>query len=78
MKLDGKTTEELLEMQRAIEADPANKSDGRGLSIYTPKASKKLDAIARQITHNLVMKRVAEGRPVVVDGYSGRKSNRRR
>lgn len=49
-----------------------------GLSLYTPKASKKLGEIARQITHNMAMKRAAEGRPVVADGYSGRKSNRRR
>lgn len=78
MKLDDKTTEELLEMQRAIEADPANKSDGQGLYLYTPKAIKKLGEITRQITHNMAMKRAAEGRPVVADGYSGRKSNRSR
>lgn len=76
MKLDNKTTDELLAMQQAIEADPANKQNG-GLYLYTPKARKKLDAIARQITHNMAMKRAAEGNPVVCDGYSGRQKNRR-
>jgi len=76
MKLDTKTTPELLEMQKAIESDPRNQADG-GLYRYTPNARKKLDAITRQITHNMAMKRAAEGRPVVADGYSGRNSNRR-
>jgi len=76
MKLDGKTNEELLEMIRAIEDDPINK--GEGIHLYSPKARKKLDAISQQITHNLAMKRAAEGRPVVADGYSGRRANRRR
>ncbi len=75
MKLDNKTNEELLEIMKAIEADPANKQDG--LYLYTPKTRKKLDAITRQITHNMVMKRAAEGRPAVADGYSGRQRNRR-
>lgn len=78
MRLDGKTTEELLEMQKAIESDPDNKAARVGLYLYTPTAIKKLDEIARQITHNMAMKRAAAGDPVVSDGYSGRKSNRRR
>lgn len=76
MKLDNKTNIELLEMQTAIKSDPKNQNTG-GLWKYTPAARKKLDAIQRQITHNLAMKRAAEGRPVVCDGYSGRQTNRR-
>jgi predicted kinase len=75
MKLDNKTNEELMTIREAIEADPANKAEG--LYLYTPKARRKLDAITRQITHNMAMKRAAEGRPVVADGYSGRQCNRR-
>ena len=75
MKLDNKTTAELLEMRAVIESDPANKAEG--LFLYTLKARRKLDAITRQITHNLAMKRAEEGRPVVADGYSGRQTNRR-
>jgi hypothetical protein len=76
MKLDTKTTTELLAMQRIIESDPLNKASG-GLYLYTPKARKKLDEIQRQITHNMALKRAAEGRPIVADGYSGRQTNRR-
>lgn len=76
MKLEGRTTPELVEMQAAIERDPQNQTSG-GLWKYTPAARKKLDAIQRQITHNLAMKRAAEGRPVECDGYSGRQTNRR-
>lgn len=78
MKLDGKTTPALIEMMRAIEADPLSREANPGVTIYTRKAQKKLDEIARQITHNMAVKRAAEGRPVVADGYSGRQSNRRR
>lgn len=78
MKLEGKTNQELVELMRAIEADPANQMPPGQLYLYTPKARKKLAAIQEQITHNLAMKRAAEGNPVVADGYSGRKSNRRR
>ena len=76
MKLDNKTTAELLEMQAAIESDPNNKSEG--FFLYTLKARRKLDAIRREITHNMAMKRAAAGDPVIADGYSGRQTNRRR
>ena len=80
MKLDGKTNEELVELRRSIESDPANKGDRArdGLNLFTKAARKKLDEIDRQITHNLAEKRAAEGRPVPVDGYSGRNSKKRK
>lgn len=77
MRLEGKTTEELVAMMRAVEADPASREEG-GFYLLTKKARKKLDEITRQITHNLAMKRAAEGNPVPCDGYSGRKQKRRR
>lgn len=76
MKLDGKTNEELLKLKSKIESDPLNKATG--LYLYTPAALKKMKEIDLQITHNLAMKRQAEGRPVPCDGYSGRKSKRHR
>lgn len=76
MKLEGKTNPELLEMKQKIESDPQNQTSGV-IWKYTPSARKKLDAIDREITHNLAMKRAAEGRPVPCDGYSGRQTNRR-
>jgi len=77
MSLSGKTNPELLALQSAIQDDPANWETG-GLHIYTKLARKKLDAIAREITHNLAVKRKADGNPVCADGYSGRGSKRRR
>jgi hypothetical protein len=76
LKLQNKTNEELVQMQNAIQSNPDNKAEG--LFLYTPEARKKLDAIARQITYNLSVKRAEEGNPVISDGYSGRQSNRRR
>jgi len=79
MKLEGKTNEELLALRSEIENDPANRNvPGSSIFIYTTKASKKLQAITEQITHNMAEKRRLEGRPVPCEGYSGRKSNRRR
>ena len=65
-----------MKMREAIEADPANA--GEGIYLHSAKARKKIDAINLQIAHNTAVKRAAEGRPVAVDGYSGRKSKRRR
>ena len=73
----GKSTQELLELQRRIEEDPASQSAG-GLYLYTPAARVKLDALRLQIVANMAEKRAAEGRPVPCNGYSGRKSNKRR
>ena len=78
MKLDGKTNEELVAMLQAIEDDPLSKNRPDSIYIYTPKARKKMDEIARAITGNLEDKRIAEGRPVPCCGYSGRQTNRRR
>lgn len=76
MKLDGKTNAELLALQETVTADPANQMPKGSLYLYSPAARKKLDAITRQITHNLAEARTARGDPVKADGYSGRKSNR--
>lgn len=76
MKLDGKTNDELLALRKQIELDPSNRADG--VFMYVPSARKKLDAIDRQITYNLAVKRAADGNPVPPHGYSGRQSNRRR
>jgi hypothetical protein len=78
MKLDGKTNEELNALRLVIEQDPENRAPRGELYLYTKAARVKLDAIARQVTRNIAFKRAAEGRPIVTDGYSGRKCNRRR
>jgi hypothetical protein len=78
MNLSTKNTPELLELMAKVEANPANAMPSGSLYRFTPAARRKLDAIQRQITHNMAMKRAAEWRPVVADGYSGRQSNRRR
>jgi hypothetical protein len=65
----------LLDKQAALMANPANKTTG--LFLYTPAARKKLDQIARDITHLLAEQRSAGGDPVRADGYSGRQTNRR-
>ena len=78
MKLDGKTNVELLEMMAEIESDSKNRMPPGHLNLYTPKARKKLEKIARQITYNLADKRKADGDPVPTCGYSGMKQNRRR
>lgn len=76
MKLDGKSTAELVQMREAICADPKNKVTG-GLFLYTKEARKKLDRIDRAITENIRQKRLAEGKPVNDSGYSGRQTNKR-
>lgn len=50
-----KTQAELVEMQRAICADPANHSarDHSTIHLYTPKARKKLADIAWAIRYHL-------------------------
>jgi hypothetical protein len=78
VRLDGKTNEELVAMQSAIESDPRNQMPPGHLFLYTPQARKKLDEIARAITSNLREKRRLAGDPVDDSGYSGRQSNRRR
>jgi len=77
MKLDGKTTEELMAMAKVIWDAPENRNPHGSLAIYTKKAEKKLDEIARAVTRNMAAKRAKEGNPVPTDGYSGMKKNRR-
>lgn len=77
MKLDGKTTPELVTMASAIEADPGNAMPPGSLYLYTPKARKRLKAIREQIAHNMAEARKTAGNPVSCDGYSGRKANKR-
>lgn len=77
MSAAGKTTAELLEMQESIHADPLNWMPRGSLFKYTKSARKKLDAITREITHNLAVARAARGDPVPTCGYLGRQSNRR-
>lgn len=72
------TNEELLAKMKQIEGDPASKLPPGSWPTYTKKATKKLEAIAAEIAHNMAMKRAAEGNPVPCDGYSGRKQNKRR
>jgi hypothetical protein len=47
--LTGKTTEELVEMRRAIESDLRNQQTAGGAFPYTRPAMKKLDEIDRAI-----------------------------
>lgn len=68
---------ELVVLQDAITADPANReTDPVSLYLYSKPARKRLDQITRQIVHNTTLAREASGNPVPVCGYSGRKSNR--
>lgn len=82
MKIEDMTIEQLTEEMRKLDMDPASLNPGleKGTSIYlyTRKARAKMDRIARAITDRLSEKRKAEGRKVVVDGYSGRQTNRAR
>jgi hypothetical protein len=75
MKLDGKSTQDLLVLQREIEEDPKNK-EVDSVYLYNPKARKKLDAITLQITHNLKEDKKKRGIYVNESGYSGRGKNR--
>ena len=77
MSLYDKTEEELQAMMREIESDPKNRMPPSSIFLYTPKARKKLDNIARVITWQLAEKRRLAGNPVSADGYSGRQSKRR-
>lgn len=76
MKLEGKTNPELQALARAIEDNPVNQQTG-SIFKYTPAATRKLDAIARQITFNLISAKKARGEFVNEAGYSGRQTNRR-
>lgn len=69
---------ELLGMQAAIASDPANRNTAGGIFLHTAAARRRLDDIAQAITFHLDDSRTAAGRPVPTDGFSGRKSNRRR
>lgn len=69
--------EELLDLDRSITADPANKATDGGIYLYTSTARKKLRAIAEAVTFHLADQRAASGQPVPTSGFSGRKQNRR-
>lgn len=66
----------LLAIQAAIMSDPGNRNTSGGLYIYTPRARRKLDAIAVAITMHMDDERNAAGDPVSQDGYTGRQSKR--
>lgn len=76
MKLQGKTTAELVAIRRALEDNPANQTTG-SLWRYSAAARKKFDEIDRQIASNIRADRIARGLPVDDSGYSGRQTNRR-
>lgn len=69
---------ELLHMQASIEADPASRNTKGGIHLYDAKARRKLSNIAQAITFHMADRRAAAGRPVPVDGYSGRSQHRQR
>lgn len=69
--------EALLTMHASIAADPESRNKAGGIHLYEPKARRMLGAIAEAITMHMADRRAAAGRPVTVDGYSGRKQNRR-
>jgi len=78
MKLDNKTNIELLQIKENVCCDPTSSNPTGGIFLYTAAARKKLDAIDRAITENMRVARVARGNAPTSDGYSGRKSNRRK
>ena len=54
------TMEELVEMDKALMADPANRNPPGGLYVYTPKARRKMKAIAEAITYHLADRQAKE------------------
>jgi hypothetical protein len=77
MKIDELTIDELLELGKKIELDPASKEDKEGsIYLFNSKARKKLDKIQRLVVHKVTLERKARGISVNDDGYSGRKKNR--
>lgn len=71
-----KTMDELVSMQESLVSDPRNRDSEGSLYLYNPATRKKLAAIASQISFLMAEKRAAEGRPVPVWGYSGRRSKK--
>jgi len=67
----------LLALMDQVSKDPANRAPEGSLFIHTKAAGKKLDDIAQAITWHIGDEREAAGKPVSVDGYSGRQTNRR-
>jgi hypothetical protein len=78
MKTAGLSNAELLALRLSIETNPTYFNGPDSIFKFTGVARRKLDAIDREITHNLAMARAAAGDPVPCDGYSGRQTNRRR
>ena len=70
------TMRELLDMNNAVFQDPANAALPGGLHILTPSARKLSDDLARAITWKMAEKRIAEGMPPAVAGYTGGNRNR--
>lgn len=70
------TQQELIALDEATSADPANQAPAGGIYRHTPKARKLIADIAQAITWHMADAREAAGNPVKVAGYSGRKSNR--
>lgn len=60
------TTQDLLDKQSAIEANPKNRMPSGSIFLYTPAARKKLDAITREITYQIALRRATAGRPVAL------------
>ena len=72
---DNYTMTELLALQAKTEADPVNKNTGGGIYLYSPSARRLLNDIAQAITWKMAEKRISEGMPPIVAGYSGRNCN---
>lgn len=77
-ELQGMDTPTLLALLEHIENHPENLAPPGEFYKFTAKARKRKDAIAEQITHNMMMVKKAAGTWVEPAGYSGRKVNRRR
>lgn len=60
-----------------IESDESNQNPHGSFWRFKPKARKKLDLLAMEISQLIAEKRSINGNPVPCDGYSGRQSNRR-
>lgn len=63
-------------MQESLRADPRNRDMEGSLYLYNLTTRRKLEAINEQIAFLMSQKRAAEGRPVPVYGYSGRRSKK--
>lgn len=77
MKLYDKTIEELVEMDRVLCADPANRNpDTDSIFLYDRKTQDKLLKIGRAIADKVYEGKKERGEYVNEEGYSGRQSKR--